>query len=132
LAQIDEQLAPLAASLRGALAEIDEAARSLGKYGARIEGDPQRLLELDERLELLRRLARKHGGTLAAALERRAKMKAELDALSHHDRTLAEREAEVARLGKAALELARALSAERRAAADGFSRAVAAELFALG
>jgi DNA repair protein RecN (Recombination protein N) len=132
LQQIDAQLAPLAASIRSALAELDEAGRELGRYAGRLEGDPQRLADLDERLELLRRLSRKHGGTLEAAIERRSKMKLELDALLHRDEALAQRKADVERLGKRALELGRALSEQRRAAAEGFSRAVAQELSALG
>ncbi len=132
LAQIDAQLQPLLASVRSGLAELDEAARALGKYAGKLSGDPERLLELDERLELLRRLARKHGGTLGSAIERRSAMKAELLDLSRHDETLAERTAEVRRLSAEALRLGQALSKERRDAAEGFSRAVAAELAALG
>jgi DNA repair protein RecN (Recombination protein N) len=132
LAQIDAQLQPLSQAVRSALAELDEAGRALGKYAGKIAGDPERLAEIDERLELLRRLARKHGGTLQQACDRRATMKAELDALLRHDETLAAREAEVRRLGADALARGRALSDARRAAADGFSRAVAAELTALG
>jgi DNA repair protein RecN (Recombination protein N) len=59
-------------------------------------------------------------------------MEGELVALDRHDQTLAERAAEVQRLGVEALRLGRELSEERRAAARGFSRAVAAELGALG
>jgi DNA repair protein RecN (Recombination protein N) len=132
LAQIDAGLGELAKSVRSALAELDEAARALGKYADRLQGDPQRLAEIDERLELLRRLSRKHGGTLQAAIERREKMKAELEALLHHDEALAGRQAEVQRLGAVALKLGRALSEQRRASAEGFTKAVAAELAALG
>lgn len=132
LAAIDPQLAPLAQAVRGALAELDEAGRALGKYAARAGGDPERLAELDERLELLRKLARKHGGTLAAAIARRGAMQAELDALGNHGEELARRAAEVVRRALEAHKLGRALSEKRRAAADGFSRAVAGELAALG
>jgi DNA repair protein RecN (Recombination protein N) len=132
LAGIDPALAPVAAAVRGAVAELDEGARTLSRYASRAGGDPQRLEDIDERLELLRRLARKHGGTLTAALQRRDAMKAELESLDHHDEALAEAEKRVRTLGAEALRLARDLSDKRRAAATGFSRAVAAELGALG
>jgi DNA repair protein RecN (Recombination protein N) len=132
LAHIDPTLAPLAQAVRGAVAELDEAARSLGKYAARAGSDPQRLEAIDERLELLRKLARKHGGTLSSAIARARAMKQELAGLENHGDELARREAEVARRALAALELGRELSAKRRAAAAGFSSAVAAELSALG
>jgi DNA repair protein RecN (Recombination protein N) len=132
LAQIDPTLAVVAQAVRGAVAELDEAARTLGKYAARAGGDPQRLEAIDERLELLRKLARKHGGSLPAAIARAQAMKQELAGLENHGDELARREAEVARRAAAALELGRELSAKRRAAAAGFSNAVAAELSALG
>jgi DNA repair protein RecN (Recombination protein N) len=59
-------------------------------------------------------------------------MKAELEALEHHDEALAEAEKRARALGAEAVRLARELSEKRRAAAAGFSRAVAAELAALG
>src|SRR6266852_1575217 len=132
LAGIDPSLAPVAAAVRGAAAELDEAGRTLARYAGRAGGDPQRLEAIDERLELLRRLSRKHGGSLAAALQRRETMKTELESLEHHDEALAAAEARVRELAGQALRLGRALSEKRRAGAAGFSRAVAAELSALG
>ncbi|HET9752781.1 MAG TPA: DNA repair protein RecN [Myxococcales bacterium] len=132
MAAIDPSLSPLAQAVRGAAAELDEASRELSRYAARAGGDPQRLEEIDERIEVLRRIARKHGGTLAAALEHRARMQAELASLENHDEELARREAEVKRLGALAQALAQQLSEKRRAAAGAFSKAVAHELSALG
>jgi DNA repair protein RecN (Recombination protein N) len=132
LAGIDPALAAVAAAVRGAAAELDEAARTLSRYAGRAGGDPQRLEAIDERLELLRRLSRKHGGSLAAALQRRETMKTELQSLDHHDEALAAAETRVRELSGKALRLGRALSERRRSAAAGFSRAVAAELASLG
>ena len=132
MAAIDPSLQPLAQAVRGAAAELDEAARELSRYAARAGGDPQRLEELDERIEVLRRLSRKHGGTLASALSRRDQMRAELSSLENHDAELAEREAEVQRLAAVARGLAEKLSERRRSAAGAFSKAVAQELSALG
>ena len=126
LAGIDPSLAAVAAAVRGASAE------TLARYAGRAGSDPHRLEVIDERLELLRRLARKHGGSLAAALQRRETMNAELQSLEHHDESLAAAQERVRDLGERALQLGRALSEKRRAAAAGFSRAVAAELSALG
>src|SRR3954471_16722061 len=85
MAAIDPSLQPLARTVRGAAAELDEATRELSRYGARVGGEPERLEDLDERIELLRRISRKHGGTLAAALQHRDRMKAELASLENHD-----------------------------------------------
>ena len=132
MAAIDPALGKLAQAVRGAAAELDEAVRELSKYGSRSEGDPQRLEELDERIELLRKIARKHGGTLALALSKQEEMSRELALLANHDEELSRRAEEVQRLSAAARTLAEKLSAKRRAAAAGFSKAVAGELAALG
>src|SRR5437588_2359586 len=132
MATIDPALTALAQAVRGAAAELDEAARELSRYAARCGGDPQRLEELDERIEVLRKISRKHGGTLAAALARREEMTRELASLENHDEELARRVEEVRMLSAAARLLAEKISAQRRAAAAGFSKAVAQELSALG
>jgi len=132
MATIDPALTALAQAVRGAAAELDEAARELSRYAARAGGDPQRLEELDERIEVLRRIARKHGGTLATALQRRDQMRAELASLENHDEELARRQAEVQRLAAVARALAEKISEKRRSAAGAFSKAVAQELSALG
>jgi DNA repair protein RecN (Recombination protein N) len=132
MAAIDPALTALAQAVRGASAELDEAARELSRYGARAGGDPQRLEEIDERIEVLRRISRKHGGTLASALQRRDQMRGELASLENHDVELARREGEVQKLAAAARTLAEKLSRERRAAAGAFGKAVAQELSALG
>src|SRR5438067_12941110 len=132
LSGIDPQLAALAASVRAAAAELDEAARTLSRYAARPGVDPERLATLDERLDLLRRLARKHGGSLASALSRKRVMEDELSSLEHHDEALVLAQARVTACAAEALRSGAELSSRRRAAAAGFSRAVASELSGLG
>lgn len=132
MAAIDPALGALAQAVRGAAAELDEAVRELSRYASRSAGDPQRLEELDERIEVLRKISRKHGGTLAAALLKQEEMSRELLLLENHDEELSRRAEEVRQLAAAARALAEKLSARRRAAASGFSKAVADELLALG
>src|SRR5437762_4839750 len=120
LAGIDPQLASVASAVRGAAAELDEAGRTLARYAARPGADPERLAELDERLELLRRLARKHGGSLEAALSRKRAMEEELSSLDHHDEALLEAQARATALAAQALRAGNELSARRKAAAAGF------------
>ena len=132
MAGIDPTLGKLAQTVRGAAAELDEAVRELSRYAAHCGGDPERLEEIDERIEALRRISRKHGGTLAAALARREEMTRELSSLENHDEELARRVEEVRTLSAAARVLAEKLSSQRRAAAAGFSKAVAGELASLG
>jgi len=127
-AAIDPALEPLVASLKAARVELEESSRSLSSYLKRVDADPARLAELDERLEALKRLTRKHGGDLASVLRRLEEMKAELAGVERHAERLAALDQECAELGREALSLARALSHQRRAAADAFAQAVEAEL----
>jgi hypothetical protein len=57
-------LDPLAKQLGEIETLIDDVADQLRSYADRLEGDPERLAHLDERLALIRRLTRKHGGSL--------------------------------------------------------------------
>ncbi len=114
--------------LRSAAAEAEEAGRELGRYADALGGDPEQLAQVEERLELLRQLARKHGGSLAAAAARREAMREELAAASGSGARLEVLDREIARWGPRAAEIARDLSAARRRAASAFARAVQQEL----
>lgn len=131
-AAIDPKLGEPLAIVAAARAGVEEAAFALRGYAARIEADPQRLEQIEARLQELLRLKRKHGGTLGSVLETlersRAEM-AELEAIAE-DRAAAERElgAAVAELGA----LAARLSARRHEDARELNRRMEAELRSLG
>jgi len=61
-AVLDSRLEGPLALLRSASAEVEEAGRELARYAAGLQGDPDRLQEVDDRLQEIRGLARKHGG----------------------------------------------------------------------
>src|SRR5437762_2751545 len=133
------QLGELRAKFSQAFAALAEAERLRAQLDSdewqraqRTDWPEFQLEELDERIEVLRRIARKHGGTLATALQRRDQMRAELASLENHDEELARRQAEVQRLAAVARALAEKISEKRRSAAGAFSKAVAQELSALG
>jgi DNA repair protein RecN (Recombination protein N) len=114
--------------LRSAAAEAEEAGRELQRYADSLGGDPERLAAVEERLELLRQLARKHGGSLAAAVARREAMRQELAAAAGSGERLETLSREIAEIGPRAAELATALGEARRDAAGTFARAVQREL----
>jgi DNA repair protein RecN (Recombination protein N) len=93
-----------------------------------VEGDPERLAEVEDRLAGLRALARKHGGSLAAALARRDEMRAELARTSGAGERAAELERLVAEQAALAVAAAEVLGAARRGAARSFQKAVVREL----
>ena len=85
LARIDDRVEALSTSASAALAELEDLSRSLERYAQRIEFDPQRLSEIDDRLDALRKLIRKHGGSLDAVLEVKRSLADELDSLFHDE-----------------------------------------------
>ncbi|MFI5307789.1 MAG: DNA repair protein RecN, partial [Polyangiales bacterium] len=130
-AALDPALQPLAEQLAAAGAQLEDVARELGRYARGVSLDQERLQQLDDRLDALGRLKRKHGGSLEAVLQHRERAAAELASL---DASEARAEALTRALEQAteqATSLARKLSAARSKAADKLARAVSRELASL-
>ncbi|HVV53177.1 MAG TPA: AAA family ATPase, partial [Polyangia bacterium] len=111
LAALDPALAPLAERLADAQAAIEDVARDLGRYARGIRSDPARLAEVEERLFLLQRLCRKHGGTVADLAARQAALRAELGELGSFEEGLAARQAAAEKAEARAAAAAAALGA---------------------
>ena len=129
--QLDARLEGPASLLRSAAAEIDEAGRELSRYADGLGGDPERLQAILDRLDALKAVARKHGGSLEAAVAARARMAAELASLQGGGERLEALAAEIAAAASAATGLARELTKARGAAATRFAAGVATELHGL-
>jgi DNA repair protein RecN (Recombination protein N) len=132
LAALDPALGPLHDRLEEARALIEDVARDLGRYARSVRSDPARLAEVEDRLFLLQRLCRKHGGTVADLVARRAALAAELGDIGSYDEGLAARREAVERAEARARSAAAALSASRKKAASGLEKKVSAALRELG
>ena len=130
-ALLDQRLEAPLGLLRSAAVELEEAGRELLRYHHAVGGDPERLREVEDRLDALRALARKHSGSLEAAVARRAEMRDELSRLAGGGDRLREIAGELESRGEAALALAAELTSARAEAARAFSDAVRKELSAL-
>jgi DNA repair protein RecN (Recombination protein N) len=128
LGHIDTELTSVAQVLDSSRCEVEEAARQLQKYLTRVEADPKRLEWVDDRLDELRRLLRKHGGSLGEVLARQVALREELGNLENADTRLAELDAEIERLDAAALAAAERLSRARHKAAKKLCLAVETEV----
>lgn len=128
LARIDVTLAPQAQTLEEVGYQVEDLARTLRDYLGGVEFNPRRLTWVEERLSLLRQLARKYGGTVEEVLAYAQKAAAELETLEHSDERIAElAEREATLLAECAI-LCQELSRQRRAAAVQLSAGVEAEL----
>jgi DNA repair protein RecN (Recombination protein N) len=130
--RVDVSLASSVARLRELAVAIEDATQELRGYADRLEGDPERLAAVDDRLALLRRLARKHGGALAQAIARASELRAELGELTSRDARLVELgQARVAAEARAT-SAAAALTKCRAKAARKLEKDVGAALAELG
>jgi DNA repair protein RecN (Recombination protein N) len=127
-ARTDPNLGEAASSVLSAAAALDDAVRSLRRYLDALEADPERLAAVEERLDALRRLARKHGTDVAGLPGRLEALRLECARLEGRRERLASLEAERSAAEARAWETARALRRERERAARQLERATAAEL----
>ena len=98
LIRIDPEMAPQEQSLVEALASVEEVSQGLRAYSEAVELAPERLEEVEERLDLLRNLQRKYGATVEEVLAFGARAGAELDGLVNREARAAALEARVAAL----------------------------------
>ncbi len=109
ISRIDPSVAEEQNVLEALVDQVTELSRRLRRYRERIEVDPARLAEVEERLELIRSLQRKYGGTIEEVLAFADRARRELDQLVHHEErllALAERESVLtAALAAAAVQL---------------------------
>jgi len=127
LAEYDPVLQEALASLDNALIQVEETDRFLKKYLGRAELDPDRLNEVEARIQAIHAAARKYRARpeeLADVLQQWHSRMAELDGLGD-DGQLAREEAAAREQYQ---QLASKLSAERRRVATDLSRQVSAEM----
>ncbi len=131
-AAIDRKLNEQIELITSARLSLEEAAHGLRSYAERIEADPARLEQIENRLAELNRLKRKYGGTIESALETLARSRAEIAELESVEENKGRAEAELAAALDALGDLAKKLSARRRRAALELKREMETELKTLG
>jgi DNA repair protein RecN (Recombination protein N) len=128
---IDPTLRPVTEDLRTALYQVEEAARTLGDYASRVEFDPVRLAEIEERLAELSTLKRKYGATVEDILTHRDSLAKELESLQHQAENIDALHTEIGVTERQLREQALDLSQRRMAVGETLAQAVERELQAL-
>jgi DNA repair protein RecN (Recombination protein N) len=131
-AELDPALKEPLEILRASRANLVETAHSLRAYADRIEADPARLEEIDNRIQELARLKRKYGGSLDEAIATLEKSRAEIAELENVEISKRQAESELDRALDDLLASAKRLSAERKRGAGELKRRMEAELKTLG
>jgi DNA repair protein RecN (Recombination protein N) len=125
---VDPELDRLAERFDAIQLELQDAGGELRAYLESLESDPARLRQLEERLDVLDRLARKHGGSVESVLAHAERCRAEIARLDGAGERGAELEAALAETAERRRCLAEGLSAGRRAAARELEERIGAEL----
>jgi len=132
LARFDPAHAAPAEALDAAALLLDEALRAVRTLRGAAVVDPRRLEEVEERWQVLTRLKRKYGESVAAMLAHREDAAAELERLARHEELVAEQERLQEELRGELEAAAGELSESRAAAARRLEALVEREIRTLG
>lgn len=118
---LDAQYAALRARLDGLYYEAEDCGLTLRDLLSHLDSDPERLEEVQARLDLLRRLSRKYGGASAAEMrDKLTEIEAELSSFENLDEQLEEAAQTEKTLAGQYAETARRLTLSRQALAKKF------------
>jgi len=128
LARIDPDMNQAALDGQSLLEQLSDLARTLDDYTESLEFNPERLEEVEDRIELIANLKRKYGDTIEQIVAFGAHAQAELDELGNWEvKTAALEEQEETLLHKIG-QLGTDLSEQRKAAGEKLARGVEREL----
>ena len=128
LARIDPDMEQAATDVEVMVEQLADLARTLQDYADTLEFNPQRLTEVEERLELIVNLKRKYGDTIEQVVAFGARAQAELDEIGNWEGRTSHLEQQEEQLLREIGQLGQQLSGQRRAAGEQLARQVEAGL----
>lgn len=131
LARIDPQMQALAQQIEDALSSVSDIAYELRGYLEEIEFNPNRLDQIEERLDLFNRLKRKYGGSLASALTHLEASVSELEKVEGVDEQIGEVKEKISQMKQLLSESGLELSDQRKLAAVRLAEGVEQQLHLL-
>jgi DNA repair protein RecN (Recombination protein N) len=127
IADADSSMKPRLEYFEEMVHGLEETARDIRSYGDNLNYDPQRLEEVQNRLDLIRNLNRKYGGSIEAVLAYLEKATDELEGLEYSGERRQQLEKETEQLKAEMGEIAREMSEKRKNAAERLAIAVKKE-----
>lgn len=128
LADTDSAVRPAAEQITNALLSAQEGLELIRGYRDKYEVNPERLEEVEERLDLIRTLKRKYGDTIEQVLNYAQELAGKLDNIAHSEERLAELDGNIAELVGELGETCGRLTKLRKQSAGEFEKAVEKEL----
>lgn len=126
--RIDSALEAEANRLESAYYELEDIEQNIADYRDTMQYDPARLEEIEDRLAIIRRLARKYGDTEAEIVAYRNNAQDTLDELYSVDENRDSMREEIVRLERSITEQAKTLHRARTAAAETLTAQIEAVL----
>ncbi len=130
--EIDPSLSLFLKNLESALIQIEESSINLRDYLRKIEVNPLRLEEVENRLDEIQRLKRKYGSTVEEILLFKKRIEESLRSFTIDEERLSKLEGTLTPLRMEVENLGRRLSEERKRVASELKRSVEKELSSLG
>ncbi|SFJ22640.1 DNA repair protein RecN (Recombination protein N) [Halobacillus dabanensis] len=125
---VDDQLAKLSEEMSNAYYIIEEMTFQLSNQMSALEFDPERLNQVETRLNELNRLKKKYGATVDDMLQYASKIEEEIDEIRHKDSHLSKMENEIHELAQDAVMEAKAIHDIRKESAQTLSDYIHEEL----
>lgn len=127
-ADVDDQLAKLSEELSNSYYLIEEMTFQLSNQMAELEFDPERLNQIESRLNELNRLKKKYGATVDDMLQYASRIEEEIDEIRNKDSHLSKMEEEIHELGQDAVLEAKTIHDIRKESAETLSSYIHEEL----
>jgi DNA repair protein RecN (Recombination protein N) len=128
MAALDASLNVQSESLESTIASLEEIARDLRSYDEKLEYDPRELEEIETRLELIRQMKKKYGGSVEKVLSYQREIESELTRMDSAAEDMACLEKEIISLKDGIGLKAVLLSNKRKNGAASFAKDVEEEL----
>jgi len=128
LARFDPQFGELVKTIESAKADIEDVSATTRDYADGIDASPERLAELEDRLETIDRLKRKYGNSVEEVLAYGADLTQKLDEIENRDEILRSLKKQLAAAALDYLAEAQQISRNRAAAARKLEKLAEAEI----
>lgn len=128
LVRIDPSLADSAKSFENAVMELQEVAYTVRNYQSRIEHNPERAAEVNERLSLINRLKKRYGNSISEIQTYQQQILEKLNLLQDADQHIEELQNSLKILSEQNDRLSQDLTLKRHNAAKNLEKAVIHEL----
>lgn len=132
LQRIDPTTGSLAEQHAAIVSSLNDLQHELNQYADRVDIDPERVAEVEQRLNLIHSLKRKYGSTLEAVIAFGNESAEKLQQLESRDAELERINNAITKLNKQLLETGKDLSAKRKKLVPKLSKAVVVQLNDLG